>query len=284
MSIMLTLALKRISIARVILYLILAIIALLWMTPILWALATSFKQEQTLFRMPIEWIPDPFTLENYIFILTTPDLPILRWYFNSIFTASMTTIVVLITNSFAAFAFARKEFPGRNILFAIVIATMLIPGHILLVPLYLLMDKLDLIDTYIGLMVPVATSAFGVFLLRQFFLTFPNDLEDAARIDGLGSLGILIRIIIPNSVPALSALSIFTFLSNWNAFIWPLVITNSLFMKTIPIGLAVFQNEYHIQYHLVMGAAMIAALPLLVVFYFFQTRFIQGITLTGLKG
>ena len=158
--------------------------------------------------MPIEWTPDPFTLENYIFILTTPDLPILRWYFNSVFTAVMTTIVVLITNSFAAYAFSRRFFPGRDLLFAIVIATMLIPGHILLVPLYLLMDKLDLIDTYIGLMVPVATSAFGVFLLRQFFLTFPKDLEDAARIDGLGSLGILIRIIIPNSVPALSALSI----------------------------------------------------------------------------
>ena len=257
----------------------LGMLIIFFLIPLAMLIAFSFY-----YHPPGGFYEPAFTLENYIFILTTPDLPILRWYFNSIFTAAMTTIVVLTTNSFAAFAFARKEFPGRNILFAVVIATMLIPGHILLVPLYLLMDKLDFIDTYIGLMVPVATSAFGVFLLRQFFLTFPSDLEDAARIDGLGSLGILIRIIIPNSVPALSALSIFTFLSNWNAFIWPLVITNSLRMKTIPIGLAVFQNEYHIQYHLVMGAAMIAALPLLVVFYFFQTRFIQGITLTGLKG
>jgi ABC-type glycerol-3-phosphate transport system permease component len=275
---------RRRAIARTVLYFVLVLIALLWLAPVLWALSTSLKLEETLFRVPIEWIPRPTTLGNYIFLLTETDFPIARWYLNSVLTATMTTVTVLTTNSLAAYAFARRTFPGRDALFAVVIATMLVPGHILLIPLYLMMARLGLINTYPALMIPVATSAFGVFLLRQFFLSFPQDLEDAAIIDGLGSLGVLTRVIIPNAVPGLSALAIFVFLGNWNAFIWPLVITDSLTMLTLPIGLAVFQNEYQTQYQMVMSVAMMSALPVLIVFFIFQTRFIQGITLSGLKG
>ena len=275
---------RRQFITRTALYVVATVIGLLWLGPLLWALSTSLKLESTLFRVPIEWIPRPLTFANYRFLLGESDFPIPRWYFNSIFTAALTTITVLVTNSLAAYAFARRRFAGRDAIFAVVIATMLVPGHILLVPLYLIMARLGLVNTYVALMVPVTTSAFGVFLLRQFFLTFPQELEDAAVIDGLGSLRVLTRVIIPNAVPGLSALAIFTFLTNWNAFVWPLVITDSLRMLTLPIGLAVFQNEYQTRYQMVMSVAMIAAIPVLIVFFVFQTRFIQGITLSGIKG
>jgi multiple sugar transport system permease protein len=212
-------------------------------------------------------------------------MPFARFYFNSIFVAACVTIGQVVTSAMAAYAFSRLKFPGRDKLFMGYLATMMIPYAVLLVPLYVLMNWLKWIDTYKSLIVPAIFSAYGTFMLRQFFMSIPVDLEDAAKIDGCNYFRIFLHIILPLSKPALATLTVFTFMGSWMNFMWPLVVTNSVPMKTLPVGLAYFQETgFGTQYHLLMAGAVMATIPLIIVFVFTQRFFVEGIKMTGLKG
>jgi multiple sugar transport system permease protein len=255
--------------------------ALLTVAPFLWMVLTSFKEISEILVYPPRWLPSVFTLDNYVRAFESA--PFGRYYFNSIFVAVAVTIGQLITCSLAAFAFARLQFRGREILFFIFLGTMMIPGQVTMIPSFMVMHWLGWVDSYQALIVPGLASAFGTFLLRQFFLTIPRDLEDAAYIDGCSRFGALWRIIIPLSKPALATLAIFTFMGVFNDFLWSLVVIHSEEMRTVQLGLAIFQDRYTTEWDKMMAGSVMATLPILIVFFFAQNYFIKGITLSGLK-
>jgi len=211
-------------------------------------------------------------------------VPFARFFENSILVAMATTLGQLVTCSFAAYAFSRLKFRGRDAMFVAYLSTMMVPAQVTMIPLFILMVKLHWIDSYLALIVPSLTGAYGCFLLRQFFITIPGELEDAARIDGASSWGIYAKIMLPLSKPALSAFGVLTFLGSWNSFLWPLIVINRPSMKTLPIGLQSLQGFYGDgNWPVLMAGAVLAALPMLIIFLFAQRYFIEGITLTGLK-
>jgi multiple sugar transport system permease protein len=233
----------------------------------------------------MQWLPRPATTENFRIVMgRATEFPIWRWTFNSVFISLAVTLLVLTVDSLAAFAYSRLKWRGRDQIFALLVATMLVPGQVLLIPTYLLIRHLGLFDTYGALIFPAAAGAFGVFLLRQFFMTIPMELEEAARIDGCGPLGILRHVILPLSKPALATLGIFTFMGTWNAFEGPLLFTDTLTMRTLPVGITIFQGRYNIEYGPLMAAAALAAIPVTIAFLIFQRHIIKGISLTGLAG
>lgn len=256
--------------------------AIFMLLPLLWMLSTSFKTNGQIFTYHIQWIPHPFTFENYRQAWT--EIPMIRFFLNSIIVACTTTVLQILVCALAAYGFARIRFVGREIIFLLFLGTMMIPKYILIIPLYLIMGQLNLINTYGGLILPGIVSAFSIFLLRQFFMNIPIELDEAAIIDGCSKLQILFRIYFPLSVPALSALTILAFMGAWNDFFWPLIVTSSDSMRTLQLGLAYFQTSYTTQWGALMAASTIASIPVLVVFFFAQKRFIQGITQTGIKG
>lgn len=263
------------------------LIAVLFLAPLLWMLSTAFKAPQDIISglSSVQWIPKPATTENFRNVLgKVEEFPIWRWTFNSVFVSLAVTLAVLIVDCLAAFAYSRLRWPGRDKLFGVLVATMLVPGQVLLIPTYLLIRKLGIFDTYAALILPASASAFGVFLLRQFFLTIPMELEEAARLDGCGPLGILRHVILPLSKPALATLGIFTFMGTWNAFEGPLLFTDSTSMRTLPVGITIFQGRYNIEYGPLMAAAALAAIPVTIAFLLFQRHIIKGIALTGLAG
>lgn len=269
------------------LHLALLAVALLFLAPLLWMLATSLKTPADIVNglESARWLPRPFTLENFTSVLkNVEEFPIWRWTANSVFVSLSTTALVLTVDSLAAFAYARLQWRGRDQMFAALVATMLVPGQVLLIPAYLLIRHLHWFDTYAALIVPAGAGAFGVFLLRQFFLTIPRELEEAAFLDGCGPLGTFWHVILPLSRAALATLGIFTFMATWNAFEGPLIFTDSLEMRTLPVGITIFQGHYSIEYGLMMAAAVLAALPVLTAFLIFQKHIIRGISLTGLAG
>lgn len=269
------------------LHLSLLILTLLFLAPILWMLSTSLKTPEDIIHGlgALRWWPQPITLSNFQQVLTNvTEFPLWRWTGNSLFISLSVTLLVLTVDSLAAYSYARLRWKGRDPMFALLIATMLVPGQVLLIPSYLLMRGLHWFDTYAALIVPAGASAFGVFLLRQFFRTIPMELEEAARLDGCGEIRIFWHILVPLSRPALATLGIFTFMATWNAFEGPLIYTDSLEMRTLPIGITIFQGHYSSQYGLMMAAAALAALPVLIAFLLFQKHIIRGISLTGLAG
>lgn len=217
------------------------------------------------------------------FRLAWASMPFGRFFLNSLFVAIAVTIGQTLTSSLAAYAFARLEFPGRDKIFLSYLATMMIPGTVLIVPTFLLMRWLDWFDTYWALIVPAMFSAYGTFMLRQFFKTLPRDLEDAARIDGCGKLRVWLHVILPLSRPAMATLATFTFLGSWESFQWPLFATKSMHMRVVQIGLSSFQDKYDVQYNLLMAAALIVMVPTLTVFIFNQRFFTKGIVMSGMK-
>lgn len=263
-------------------YIILSAVAIIWLAPLAWMLSTTFKPELETTVLPLYWIPKSPTLGNIIVVIYNSAL--LRWVWNSFFVATVTTVIVLAVNAMAAYAFARIEFVGKKLLFYTVIGTLMIPEQVTVVPLYLLMSRLGLVNTYWALILPRTALAIGIFLLRQFFLGLPKELEEAAEIDGCNRLITFIRIILPLTKPAMSALAIFTFVGSWNSFMWPLVSVTTERMFTLPVGLANFQGTYNVEYAKLMGAALIASVPVLIVFLIFQRHFIKGVALTGIKG
>ncbi len=250
--------------------------------PFAWMLATSVKPKDEVYVFPPEWIPSHFVFSNYREAWNAAPFP--RFLFNSGLVATITTLSQLVTCSLAAYAFARINFWGRDTIFLLFLGTMMIPGQVTLIPTYLIMKWLGWIDTYYALIVPGLTSVSNTFLLRQFFLSFPTELEDAAKIDGCSQLGILSKIVIPNSKPALVVVGVFTFLGSWNSFVWPLIVTNRTEMKTIQIGLTWFRDQFYtIDWTQLMAGSTIAALPIIILFLIFQRHLVSGIVLSGLK-
>jgi multiple sugar transport system permease protein len=268
--------------ADVFIFLLFAIIALVWVLPFVWMVSTSFKLESATTDIPLRWIPSPFTLENYEYIIFKSYL--LRWLLNSVVVASVVVLFDVFINSMAAYSFARIRFPGRDLVFALVLATLMVPQQVTIVPLYLLVNAAGLVGTYPGIFIPRLAMALGVFMMRQFFLQIPREYEEAAEIEGAGRLLVYRRIMMPLVVPALSALAIFAFLGAWNDFMWPLIVSNKAPMFTLPVGLANFSGTYQYEYAKSMAAATIASLPVMLVFLIFQKQFIQGVAMTGLKG
>ena len=264
-------------------------LAVLWLAPIAWVVVTSLKPSENIVRLPPEWIPWPATSAHYHEVLwgSSRTARIGRAFLNSLVVAIGSVVVVLATSAMAAYPLARMRFPGRDVIFGVLVASLMIPNAVLLVPQYVLTQRIGWLSTYQGMIVPEAAMlfAFGVFLLRQFFLTMPRELEDAALIDGAGPWQVFSRIILPLSQPVLAALAIFAFRSAWNDFLWPLIAVNKPEMFPLPVALALLRNAYSSEsYGPIMAGAALSALPLLVVFIVANRRIVEGVRLSGLKG
>lgn len=266
---------------NIVFHLLIYAAALATVAPFIWMVLTSFKNLGEILVYPPKWLPEKFQLENYLNAFRAA--PFARYYFNSVFVAVAVTLGQLITCSMAAFAFARLKFWGRDVLFLIFLGTMMIPGQVTMIPSFMVLHWLGWIDSYKALIVPGLASAFGTFLLRQFFLTIPRELEDAAYIDGCSRAGVLWRIILPLSKPALATLAIFTFMGVFNDFLWALIVVNSEEMRTVQLGLAIFRDRYATEWDKLMAGSVTATMPILLIFFFAQKYFIKGITLSGLK-
>ena len=263
--------------------------AVLWLLPAVWVFVTSLKLTQNIVRLPPEWIPWPATLAHYVEVLfsSSRTARIGRAFFNSTIVSLGTVALVLLTAAMAAYPLARMRFPGRDVIFVLFVGSLMIPNAVVLVPQYILTERLGWLSTYQGLIIPEAamTFAFGVFLLRQFFLTLPAELEDAARIDGAGPWRIFTRIVLPLSQPVLGALAIFAFRSAWNDFLWPLIAVNKPDMFPLPVALALLRSAYSSEsYGPIMAGATLSALPLLIVFLVANRRIVEGVSVSGLKG
>ncbi len=279
---------------KVITYVILIAGAASMIIPFVWMISTSLKEIDQIFQFPLKWIPDPIKWKNYTDawflkqrVADRPSwylAPFARFFINSLFIAVTVTLGQVFTSAMAAFAFARLHWPGRDKVFVSYLATMMVPGQVTMIPVFILIKKLQWVDTYQALILPAMFSAYGTFMLRQFFLSIPRSLEEAAIIDGASTWKIFISIILPLSKPALATLTTFTFMGSWNSFLWPLVVTNSLEMRTLPVGIAVFQSQFGTQWELLMAGAMITLVPVLIIYIFNQRFFVKGIALSGLKG
>ena len=274
------------KIIRIILYIILILLAFTMLVPFLWMISTSLKPDTEVMRYPPRWFPQTPTLDAYKTVWQV--VPFGRFFFNSIFVAVVVTVSHLLFDSMAAYGFARRKFPGRELVFTIVLSTMMVPKQVTMIPLFTMMKAMPggpngWIDTYAGLIVPGLTGAYGVFLMRQFIKTIPYELEEAAKIDGYSSLRIFFNIIMPLCKTALVSLGIFVFLWSWNDFIWPLIITNKVSMRTLPVGIAFFQGQYIIRWNLIMAASAIATVPIALAYFIFQREFVNGIAMTGIK-
>jgi multiple sugar transport system permease protein len=263
--------------------------AVLWLLPAVWVFVTSLKLTQNIVRLPPEWIPWPATLAHYVEVLfsSSRTARIGRAFLNSTIVSLGTVALVLLTAAMAAYPLARMRFPGRDVIFVLFVGSLMIPNAVVLVPQYILTERLGWLSTYQGLIIPEAamTFAFGVFLLRQFFLTLPAELEDAARIDGAGPWRIFTRIVLPLSQPVLGALAIFAFRSAWNDFLWPLIAVNKPDMFPLPVALALLRSAYSSEsYGPIMAGATLSALPLLIVFLVANRRIVEGVRVSGLKG
>lgn len=263
--------------------------AVFWLLPAIWVLVNSLKLTPDIIRMPPEWIPWPITAEHYWQVLFSADRSarIGRSFVNSAIISAGSVALVLVTSAMAAYPLARMRFPGRNLIFALLVGSLMVPNVVTLVPQYILVQRLGWLSTFQGLIVPEAAMvlAFGVFLLRQFFLGIPTELEDAARIDGANAWQIFTRVILPLSHPAFAALAIFAFRSAWNDFLWPLIAVNKADMFPLPVALAFLRGAYmNESYGPIMAGAVLSALPLLIVFLFANRRIVEGVQLSGLKG
>ncbi|HPD26343.1 MAG TPA: carbohydrate ABC transporter permease [Candidatus Marinimicrobia bacterium] len=266
----------------IIFHVIIYALALATIAPFIWMLLTSVKDIGDIFVYPPKWLPSKFHFENYVRAFQAA--PFGRYYLNSLIVACTVTLGQLITCSMAAYAFARLQFKGRDVLFYIFLGTMMIPYQVTMIPSFMVLYWLGWVDSYQAMIVPGLASAFGTFLLRQFFLTIPKELEEAAYIDGCGKFRVLWQIIIPLSKPALATLAIFTFMGTFNDFIWALIVVNSDHLRTVQLGLAIFRDRYITDWDLLMAGSVMATLPILIVFFFAQKYFIKGITLSGIKG
>jgi multiple sugar transport system permease protein len=253
--------------------------AIVVLLPTYWMFVTAFTPEEDIIRMPPRMIPKRPTFENFerIFVFTDPKKSLPRWFLNSTIVAVSVTISSLFVSALAAYAFARKKFYGREILFYLFIATMMIPGEILTIPMFLLVKKLNLLDTLWAIILPAIPAPFGIFMLRQFMQDIPYDIEEAARIDGCSDLTIFFRIILPLTIPALTALGIFTFITQWNMFLWPLIVLSSPEKYTLQVGLATLQEQHVRDYGMLMAGASIASIPIIIIFFAFQRYFVRGL-------
>ncbi|WP_412030334.1 carbohydrate ABC transporter permease [Deinococcus yunweiensis] len=275
---------RPLDVKTVLAYVVLSVGIVITLFPFMWMLLTSLKGFQELFNLAI--LPTAPTLDNYHQVLTGTKFSV--WFGNSLLVAGVTTLSVLFFDSMAGYALAKFQFPGKNLIFILILSTLMIPTEMLVIPWYVGVSDLRLTSSvpgaYLAIMFPGLMSAFGVFLMRQFFEGLPDDLLEAARIDGMNEFGIFTRIALPLVSPALASLAIFTFLGNWNAFLWPLIVIQQPQYRTLPVGTALFNGEAGTQWGLIMAASSLAVIPVLLVFAFFQRQIIDGIVLTGMKG
>ena len=262
------------------------LLALVFIIPIAWMTLTSVRTIADSRTLPVSFIPNEVTLRAYEVLFGSVQSPIGMWFLNSLVAAIGHTVLVLVVATLAAYALARMEFRGRNLLFGIVIGTLFIPGFIFMMPNYLTMQQFGWLDTLLAIIVPSAASAFGVFFMRQFFLSIPKELEEAARLDGAGTFTTLFRIVLPLAKPALVTLGVLSFLGSWNEFIWPVFVLFSPEIMTLPVGLATLQSAhaYLTDYPVVMAGATIAALPVLILYCVVQRYVIEGVATSGIKG
>lgn len=267
---------------RGLLYTLLVLTSVSMLLPFIWMISSSLKTNVTVFEFPIRWIPDQPRWSNYLEIWRKIDFGL--YYFNTIKLTVLITLAQMLTCSLAAYAFAKISFPERNVLFLGYIATMIVPFQVVMIPQFILLRNLHLVNTHAALILLQAFSPFGVFLLRQFYLNIPNELLEAARIDGLSEFGIYRKIMLPLSTPALATLAILTFVFVWNDFLGPLIYLHSARLRTIQLGIRMFISQYSADYALIMAASVCSLIPVVAVFLLAQRYFVQGISFTGLKG
>ncbi|MDC3417525.1 carbohydrate ABC transporter permease [Aquibacillus salsiterrae] len=255
--------------------------AFIMIIPFLWMVSTSLKSYGEAMQVPPTILPQEWKMSNYSSVFESVNF--LKYYLNTIIVTLSRTLAQLFLCSLAAFAFARLRFPGKNIIFIAILSVLMVPPQVILIPNYAILTQLGWIDTFYALIVPGMFSAFGVFLLRQFFMGIPKELDEAATMDGCSLFGIYWKIILPNSTPALMALGIFTILASWNDFLWPLVMTNSADMRVLSVGIAAFQGQYATDYPLLMAGAVMSTIPMLIMFIFLQKHLITGIALQGVR-
>ncbi|MGI6247492.1 MAG: carbohydrate ABC transporter permease [Pseudochelatococcus sp.] len=273
---------RKITGRTVALYALLIVITAVMLLPFVWMLSASLKLNRDVFVFPIEWIPAQPQWQNYVDIWTKIPLALFIW--NTSKLTVIVTLLQLLTSSFAAYAFAKLRFPYRNLLFLGYLATIAMPWQVYMVPQFLLMREFGLNNTHLALICLQAFTAFGVFLMRQFYMSIPDELCEAARIDGMNEYQIWARIMLPLSKPALSTLTIFTFVTTWNDFLGPMIYLTKTELKTIQIGLRMFISQYSAEYGLIMAASVVALIPVLIVFLALQRFFVEGVASTGLKG
>ena len=262
----------------------LVLLALLVVGPLLFIMVTSFKSRAEATGTPPTWIPEDFTTQAYDAILGSGETPVLRWFVNSMVAAVGNAVLVVATSALAAYPLARMEFRGKRLVFAAIVATLFIPPVILTIPNYLIVGELKWLDTLVAVIVPTAASAFGVFFLRQFFLTLPRELEEAALIDGANRFQTFWRVVLPLSRPALVTLGLLAFLTNYNDFLWPVYVLFSPENQTLPAGLSTLQSANAVRYDLLTAGAVIASVPVLLIYVLAQRYIIEGVSRSGLKG
>lgn len=267
-----------------IMYFVLGLISLVFLLPIIWMISTSLKPKAEWFTREIEWIPRTLTFENYEKIFNNPSTPIGNWFLNSIVVATLATIATLAIDALAAYAYSRMEFPGRKIIYTLLLATLFLPGIMFLVPNFMTIYNLKLLNTFAGVILPGLAGVFGVFFLYQFFATIPRDFEEAAQIDGASSFQTFYKIILPLSRPALATLGIITFLASWNDFLWPLLVLKDRNLQTLPPGLRTLQGAYTSEYGLMMAGAVIVAIPVLILYITLQRFIVASVASSGVKG
>lgn len=272
---------RRVSFKHILVYILLGVGAFVMVLPFLWMLSTSLKDSAATFTLPPQWIPDAPSVNSYRQAFET--VPLGRFFLNSVFVAIVSTFFQVLFCAMAGYAFARISFKGRELLFVIYLATLMVPQQVTLTPLFILMTLLGWANTYQALILPGIFSAFGTFLMRQFFLGIPRSLEEAAFIDGAGYVRVFFQIIIHLAKPAIATLWIFAFMASWNNFLWPLIITSDTALMTLPLGLSTLQGRWTTEWNVLMAGTLISILPMVLVYVFTQKYIIKGLTHTGLK-
>ncbi|HIX47807.1 MAG TPA: carbohydrate ABC transporter permease [Candidatus Mediterraneibacter caccavium] len=273
---------KKNPVKRILVYVLLIGLTVITLTPLIWMVSSSLKLDMDVFSIPIKWIPEDPQWNNYARVWDK--IPLLTFVFNSVKLTVIITVLQVITSSFAAYGFAKCKFKGRNVLFLFYVATMAIPWQVYMLPQYSMMNKMNLVDTHIGYILMQTFIPFGVFLMRQSFISIPDELLEAARIDGLSEYGIYAKIALPLSKASATTLVIFSFVTIWNDYMGPMIYFNSEKYKTIQLGIKMFIGQYSTEYGLVMAVSVMALLPVLIIFLIGQKQFVQGIASSGIKG
>jgi multiple sugar transport system permease protein len=273
---------KKNLVSHACIYIALSVIAVITMLPLIWMLSSSLKYDTEVFSIPIRWIPESPVWSNYMVIWQKINFA--QFTFNSFKLSIIVTLIQVLTSSFAAYGFAKCHFYGRDTLFFLYIATIAIPWQVYMLPQYQEMRMMHLTNTHLGYILMQSFTAFGVFLVRQFYVGIPDELLDAARIDGLNEYGTFFKIVLPLSKPVLATLTIFSFVGIWNDFMGPMIYFDSVYLKTIPLGIRMFLGQYSTEYGLIMASAVVSLVPVFMVFLLFQRFFVEGIATSGLKG
>ncbi len=269
----------------VVVYTLLVALSALFLFPFFWMVSSALKSQWQIFLWPPQWIPNPIMWENFSAALGNPLLPFQLFFRNTMIIEIAVLIGRLTSCTLVAYGFARLEAPGKNLLFGIMLATLMLPSSVIMIPKFILFNKLGWVNTFLPLTVPsYLGEAYAIFLMRQFFMSLPRELEEAARIDGASTLQVITNIIVPLSMPVLTVIAILTFKDNWNDFMGPLIYLNDARLYTLSVGLAFFNGQFNVQMNLLMAASVVVMLPLVAMFFIAQRAFVEGITLTGLKG